>query len=108
MRSKKQRKNGYQFTDPDFDDLSSSEILGDAYQRKSHVRQPLEPTKLQLCDGYPVGIYASLKCSELQDCEESHGQLLAQLQVQDPIDESYSESADEVEIDTARLSMILN
>ena len=39
-----------------------------------------------LCDGYPVGIYASLKCSELQDCEESHSQLLAQLQVQDPIE----------------------
>ena len=52
LRSKKQRKNGDQFTDPDFDDLSSSEILGDAYQRKSRVRQPLELTKLQLCDGY--------------------------------------------------------
>lgn len=99
LRSKKQRKNGDQFTDPDFDDLSSSEILGDAYQRKSRVRQPLELTKLQLCDGYPVGIYASLKCSELQDCEESHSQLLAQLQVQDPIDESCSESEDEEEHD---------
>ena len=61
------------------------------------MRQPLELTKLQLCDGYPVGIYASLKCSELQDCEESHSQLLAQLQVQDPIDESCSESEDEEE-----------
>ena len=96
MRSKKQRKNSDQFTDPDFDDLSSSEILGDAYQRKSRVRQPLELTKLQLCDGYPVGIYTSLKCSELQDCDESHSQLLAQLQVQDHI-ESCSESEDEEE-----------
>ena len=98
MRTKKQ-KNGDQLTDPDFDHLSSSEILGDAYQRKSRVRQPLEPTKLQLCDGYPVGIYASLKCSELQDCEESHTQLLAQLQLQDNTkdESSTSDSEDEEE-----------
>ena len=98
LRSKKQRKNGDQFTDPDFDDLSSSEILGDAYLRKSRVRQPLEPTKLQLCDWYPVCIYASLMCSELQDCEESYSQLLLNYKsMQYPIDESCSESKDEEE-----------
>lgn len=54
-------------TDLDFDDLSTSEILGDGYQRKTRVRQPILPTKLHIFEGYPIGIYASLTCSDLQD-----------------------------------------
>ena len=69
-------------TDPDFDNLCSSEILGDTYQRKTRVRHPLPPAKLRFCDGYPVGIYSTLKCSELQDPAELQPQLCSQQQHQ--------------------------
>ena len=89
-------------TDPDFNNLSSSEILGDTYQRKTRVRRPLPPAKLRFSDGYPVGIYSSLKCSELLDLEELQPQLFSMQQPKDCLRECNSEESDEGEEDRGK------
>lgn len=45
---------------------TSSSILGRHYQRRSRFREPIVPTKLQMCDGKLHGIYSSLTYSDIQ------------------------------------------
>ena len=45
---------------------TSSSILGRHYQRRSRFREPIVPTKLQMCDGKLQGVYSSLTCSDIQ------------------------------------------